>query len=67
MGTSDSLMRPDETSFPYIHRLSLKEQASPRVSRAPPHGYSLRVTPATPEACLSVLAVIVKTDMAAFP
>ena len=27
----------------------------------------LRVTPATPEACLSVLVVIVRTDIAAFP
>jgi|WetSurMetagenome_2_1015567.scaffolds.fasta_scaffold32552_6 hypothetical protein len=27
----------------------------------------LRVTPATPEACLSVLVVIVRTDTAAFP
>jgi hypothetical protein len=65
MGASDSLARPERTSFPYISPLP-----NIGILKGLPCSFAwlpLRVAPATPEACLSVLAVIVRTDIAAFP
>ena len=57
---------PNGTSFPYIHPL-LPCTAPVRCLPCYPIRLPLRVTPATPEAHQSVLAVFVKTDAPAFP
>ena len=58
--------RPSETSSPYIHRLPLSQhrQGSPAFIIV---WLSLRATPVTPEAHLSVLVVIVRIDAPVFP
>ena len=58
--------RPRETSFPYIHQLPLSQhrQGSPAFILV---WLPLRATPVTPEADLSVLVVIVRTDAPVFP
>ena len=57
--------RPNEISFPYIHQLPVgHRQGSPVFILV---WLPLRVTPVTPEAHLSVLAVMVRIDATVFP
>ena len=65
MGNSDSLTRPEE-NFVSLY-LPVATIGILKGLPCSPAWLLLRVTPATPEACLSVLVVIVKTDIATFP